>query len=339
MVERKGIDLNKAEERLKGFLNNHKHPIFESIHAVDEDGNRIPQDEAFEITDTFHPLSHFILFPRHPAHADIEVMRKIARHLCDLVLIPHNSVVSRDHSLYWTFTRNMLLRCSQEKDNFSIFQEGRSGPVGDFHTMVEIASLPWRLESVNEGLAEELQNSNLFQYNLEHINVLSQLGPSSLALLEGFVSDPTVFDSDGWLKTETKKRPWRPDPLPGVPWNYHDKILYWKEYDSNETTRKTLEKINDLTRYNNEWLKNKAGIGGRDEIGIEDGSTENYLHVLTGQRNYTIHGHGSGFSITPVAINLLCLYIWDNMPSEIYDEVVNNISGGLGDWDDEKLDD
>lgn len=334
MVDRRGIDLDKANERLQGFLEEHKYPILESIYGVDEDGNRTPLNDS--ITDTFNPLSHFILFPRHPAHADIKVMRKIARQLCDLVLIPHNTVVSRDHSLYWTFTRNILLRCSREKDNFSIF-DGRSGPVGDFHTMVEMASMPWRLESVDEGLAEELQDSGLIQHNLGHINVLSQLGPSSLALLEGFVSDPSVFDSDGWLKTEQKERPWRPDPKPDSPWNYHDKILYWKEYDSNETTSQTLEQINDLTRYNKDWLKKKAGIGGRNEIKIEDGSTENYLHVLTGQRNYAIHGHGSGFSITPVAINLLCLYIWDNISSDTYNDIVHSIEGELEDWSDEKI--
>ena len=338
MVDRRGIDLDKVDERLEGFLQEHKHPILESIYGIDEDGNKIPQEEAIDINDTFHPLSHFILFPRHPAHADIELMRKIARRLCDLVLIPHNTVVTRDHSLYWTFTRNILLRCSREKDDFSIF-EGRSGPVGDFHTMVEMASMPWRLESVDESLAKELQNSDLIQHNLGHINVLSQLGPSSLALLEGFVSDQSIFDSHGWMKTETKKRPWRSDPWPNRPWTYHDKILYWKEYDSNETTRQTLEQINDLTRYNKDWLKKKAGVGERDEIEKEDGSTENYLHVLTGQRNYAIHGHGSGFSITPVAINLLCLYIWDNISSETYNDIVHSIDGELEDWSDEKIDD
>jgi len=338
MVNRKGIDINNANERLEEFLDEHKHPIFESINPIDEDGNKVSQEESIDITDTFQPLSNFILFPRHPAHADIKTMRLIARQLCDLVLIPHNSVVSRDHILYWNFTRNIVLRCKQQKDDFRLFSGERENLLGDFNTMVEVASIPWRLESVEESLVEDIQESGLLQYNLGHINVLSQLGPSSLALLDGFVSDPSVFDSEGNLKNQSVERPWRPDPSSGGAWNYHDKILYWKEYDSNESTRESLEQINDLGRYNTDWLEHKAGVE-ENKINIEDGDTENYLHILTGQRNYTMHGHGSGFSITPVAINLICLYLWDNLTSEVYEEIVHTIDGELEDWSDQEISD
>lgn len=337
MVNRKGIDINKANERLGQFLKEHKHPIFESVNPIDENGNRVSQEEAIDITDTFQPLSHFILFPRHPAHADITVMGLIARHLCDLVLIPHNSVVSRDHILYWNFTRNLILRGKRQKEDFRLFSGERENLLGDFNTMVEVASIPWRLNSVEDTLVEEIQDSGLLQYNLGQINVLSQLGPSSLALLDGFVSDPSVFDSDGQMKNESVERPWRPDSSSGGSWNYHDKILYWKEYDSNESTKESLEQINDLDRYNTDWLEHKAGVE-ENKINIEDGDTDNYLHILTGQRNYTMHGHGSGFSITPVVINLICLYLWDNLGSEMYEELVHSINEELGDWSDQKID-
>ena len=158
MINRKGIDINKANERLGQFLKEHKHPIFESVNPIDENGNRVSQEEAIDITDTFQPLSHFILFPRHPAHADITVMRLIARHLCDLVLIPHNSVVSRDYILYWNFTRNLILRGKRQKEDFRLFSGERENLLGDFNTMVEVASIPWRLNSVEDTLVEEIQD-------------------------------------------------------------------------------------------------------------------------------------------------------------------------------------
>jgi len=324
MSQQSEIEIDIVNSRLDQFLDEHKNPALESLYGIDEDGNR--HDISDTITDTFNPISGFILLPRHPIYANIRFLRQFARNLCDLVLIPHNTVVSRDHILYWNWTRNLSLHCKRELNNFNLFTEGRSNLLSDFNTLVEIASLPWRLDVIDDKSKEIINQHDLFQYQIGKVNVLSQLGPSSLSLLDGFVSDPSIFDTDGQPMDESIGRPWRPDFASDGNWVYHDRILHWMEKESNETTRDALEKINDLTRYESDWLENKAGVGEVDDkLDTEKGSTENYIHVLTGQRNYTIHGHGSGFSISPVAITLCCLYIWDNISSNIYEEMRDNM--------------
>jgi hypothetical protein len=324
MTQKNEIEIDKVNDRLDQFLNENKNPLFESLYGVDEDGNR--HDISDTITDTFNPIKGFILLPRHPIYADMEFLRRFSRNLCDLVLIPHNTVVSRDHILYWNWTRNFSLRCKRQMEDFNIFTKSRSNLLSDFNTLVEIASLPWRFDVIDEESKEILNQGDLFQYEIGEINVLSQLGPSSLSLLDGFVTDPSIFDIDGQPKDKSIERPWRPESKSDGNWVYHDRILHWMEEESNETTSDSLEKINDLTRYEADWLENKAGVGEVDsKLDTEKGSTENYIHVLTGQRNYTIHGHGSGFSISPVAITLCCLYIWDNIKPSTYDNIRKNI--------------
>jgi len=316
-MTKKVIDINRVNQRLAEFLERNKGPAFSAIGSLDdEDTSEGEQDikkttthGPVEITDTFNPIPGFILLPRHPIYGNVEFHRKFAKHLCDLVLIPHETVVSLDHILYWNNTRKMI--SSYDKVEIEMENNNKSNLLQDFRTTVEFAALPWRLEHSDEKLINEIKNKGLIQDRMSYVNVLNQLGPASLSLLDGFVSDPSKFDNRGNIRKDNIERPWRDDPSRSEYWNYHDRILYWMHYESNEITRECLEKINDLGRYDVGVLKNKAGIGDVDNnIDDESSGTENYLRVLTGQRNFTIHGHGSGFSIAPVAITLCCLYIY-----------------------------
>jgi hypothetical protein len=337
---RKPIDLSKVNQRLDEFLKRNKGPTLSAIGSLDdiEDDSEVEQDVEkttthgpVEITDTFNPIPGFILLPRDPIYGSVKFHRKFARYLCDLVLVPHETVVSYDHVLYWNNTRKMV----KVYDEVEIEMENsnKSNLLQDFRTTVEFAALPWRLEHIDQEFINEIKEEGLIQDKMSYLNVLNQLGPAALSLLDGFVSDPSKFDNNGNLKSGYTERPWRDDSSSSGHWNYHDRILYWKQYESDETTRESLEKINDLGRYNVEALKNKAGIGDVDNnIDDEDSGTENYFRVLTGQRNLAVHGHGSGFSIAPVAITLCCLYIWDNINPKSHSKFLDDMDESYPDW-------
>lgn len=156
--------------------------------------------------------------------------------------------------------------------------------------------------------------------DLNESSAVRIFGPTSLALLDGLIKRRCPdLDEEGNPEQGSITAQWRPDSPDIQGATYHDRLQHWRFDIASQTTSETLAKIDDLSRYEIDYIRSLAGVMGNTEIlDRELGSTQHFLAVLSEQRNYNIHGMGSSHVIAPMALSLCCLVFWDYIDSEEY---------------------
>lgn len=204
---------------------------------------------------------------------------------------------------------------------------GYGGIVRDFLDTIRIVSLPRHLSGIDPRVMRFIQQMSGLSNSIDEFSVLRLFGPNSLAILDGLVKRHCGLDSDGNIENASIKAVWIPDNPQRSSLNYHDRLQYWRYQHATNQVRNALDDIDDLQRYNLEYLRQMGGVLGNSKtLDDELGSTNHFLRVLgKGQRNYNIHGNGSASSIAPIALSLCCLVFWDLVEKETYQKYQEEI--------------
>jgi hypothetical protein len=88
-----------------------------------------------------------------------------------------------------------------------------------------------------------------------------------------------------------------------------------------------LAEIDDLARYDIDYLRQMGGVLGNTETLDEElSSTNHFLRVVgTSQRNYNIHGNASALSIALIVLSLFCFFFWDTIGEDSYQRYQSEI--------------
>lgn len=289
---------NQLQERLDNF-----------IEIIDE-GNMI-QDKGVENIITGINNSTFLLTEDQPVHSfSLSTLRRFPRYLCDAILIPHTTAISYDHHLYWGWTAAYISYSEtqdQETDTdmMSLMQ--------DFYSLIHLCLLPVRQSTMDQRVSQFIQSMNPSLQGIEHQG-FSLASSTGFSLLEGFVRRHCEdLQADGGLTVDSIEDPsWRSTPVENP--IYHDKLQIWKEREASQKVAQSLREIDDLNRYDQNLLARKIG-GGEQSVERRN----NFLSVLSDQRNSNIHGEISTQVIGPVVLNLCCLLIWDRIEDEEFE--------------------
>ena len=151
--------------------------------------------------------------------------------------------------------------------------------------------------------------------------------PSSLAILDGLTKRRCDLNQDGNLGGSSVDLVWSPDNSTQSGLNYHDRFQYWRQYEAEPEVQNTLAEIDDLARYDIDYLRQMGGVLGNTETLDEElSSTNHFLRVVgTSQRNYNIHGNASAPSIAPIVLSLFCFVFWDTIGEDSYQRYQSEI--------------
>ena len=320
------------EERVDDFLDN----------VVGSTRIEFEGDSEFYHTKPYIQYPRPAFYPESNALLSLEEQRKFPKYLTDLLLRAEAAVLSVEHYEYWLYTARFLRNVLPEIDDFDQLTEperlgrpvdiGYGGLVGDFQNLISIATIPRRLTNPDDRVNQFVRSVSGLGPSFDEHSALKLCGANSLAILDGLVTRHCSLNSDGNLENGTVEMTWRPDSPDGSGFGYHDRIQYWRHYCSSETTENTLSEIDDLNRYDLDYLRLVSGVVGNEEV-LEDeiGSTNHFLRVLgRSQRNYSIHGEGSGPLIAPIALSLCCLVFWDHLDEETYEVQQDRILAEMG---------
>ncbi|AGB17092.1 hypothetical protein Halru_2510 [Halovivax ruber XH-70] len=270
-----------------------------------------------------------ILFDQPIHFSTIGDLRTYPRYLFDLILRSKTSTVSTDFLSYWNFTKDFLSFSLGESDVFDRLTNpdtagqpdnfAFAGIVHDFRSLIDYVLVEQRIQGVDRPTQQFVKNiTGLGATSPE--SAFRIAGPTSLAILDGLVKRRCPnLDQEGNVNSGQIEATWRPGSPDRSGLTYHDRLQHWKEHVATDTTNDSLSIINDLNRYSLSELQLLAGVMGNTSIlDRERDSTQNFLAVMSEQRNFNIHGNGSGAIIGVLGLTLCCLVIWDMIDEQDY---------------------
>ena len=269
-------------------------------------------------------------------------IQRFPKYLFDLLLRPEATTISHEFFYYWDWTAEFGKFVISEGNEYGpLIKQQQSGPPDfghanlfhDLFTAVEFMRLARKLRGHDDRVVEFITEMSGMEAGVEEGSIMRIHGPSTLAILDGFVSRRCGgTDDDGNIIDPAGEQIWRPEEYRDSNYTYHDRLQYWRHYIAGETVSQTLADIDELTRYNRTYLERMAGIMSNEEtLRDELGSTEHFLRVFSDQRDYNMHGNGSGSTIAPLALTLCCLVLWDMIDEDTYQEYRNQLLRELRD--------
>jgi len=265
----------------------------------------------------------------------LDELQRFPKYLFDLILRPEATTISHEFFYYWDWTAEFAKFVISEGDEYEALIKqrqsgtpdfGHSNLFHDFFTAVEFIRLARKLRGHDDRVVQFIVEMSGMETGVDEGSIMRVHGPSTLAILVGFVSRRCNMDDDGDPIDPAEGQVWRPEEHRGPSYTYHDRLQYWRHYVAGDSVSQTLTEIDDLTRYNRAYLERMAGIMGNEEtLRDELGETEHFLRVFSDQRNYNMHGNGSGSIIAPLALTLCCLVLWDIVDESTYQEYQNQI--------------
>lgn len=282
-------------------------------------------------------------FRRHPGFyqghlgiLDLDQMRNFSRYLVDTILRPETAVILPEHYGYWQWTAQFVHYAISEGDEFETLTSqdegeqpdfGYHGIIHDFLNTVSIVAYPRRLAGIDNRVTQFVQEMSGLSERIDESAILRLFGPNALAVLDGLIKRRCNLNQDGNIEGSAVELVWRPENTEGTGLNYHDRLQYWRYYKARDSVQEILGTIDDLQRYNIEYLRQMGGVlGNADVLDEELSSTNHFLRIVgKGQRNYNIHGHGSAPSIAPIVLSLCCLVFWDLVDEETHQRYQDEI--------------
>lgn len=272
----------------------------------------------------------------HVGLLNLKEMRDFPRYLIDTILRPEAAVILPEHYSYWQWTAQFVQYAVTNGDEFEPLtsQEdgaepdfGFQGIVHDFLNTVSIVAYPRRLAAIDGRVEQFIQEMAGLSGRIDEPAILRLFGPNSLAVLDGLVKRRCDLREDGNIGGSPIELTWRPGTPEETGLNYHDRLQYWRYYHATNQVENTLSTIDNLQRYNIEYIRHMGGVLGNTDVLDEELSTTNhFLRIVgKGQRNYNIHGHVSAPSIAPVVLSLCCLVFWDIINEEVYQQYQEEI--------------
>lgn len=311
------------EDRLEDFIQN-----------AERSTTAIGRGEGEAIFGNIVNFRYDTAFIEKPVHQEpLDELQRFPKYLFDLILRPEATTISHEFFYYWDWTAEFVKFVISEGTEYeSLIEQQQSGPPDfghanlfhDFFTAVEFMRLARKLRGHDDRVVQFITEMSGMETGVDEGSIMRIHGPSTLAILDGFVSRRCDMDDEGEPTDTAGDQIWRPEEHRGSSYNYHDRLQYWHHYVAGKTVSQTLAEIDDLTRYNRTYLERMAGIMGNEEtLRDELGGTEHFLRVFSDQRNYNMHGNGSGSTIAPLALTLCCLVLWDVIEEDSYQEYQN----------------
>lgn len=257
----------------------------------------------------------------------------LARQLVDLLLMPEASVISGEQNQYVNWISDPVQFISRNSNLFDQFTQGGpeqptfGGIMMDYHLMTDYLHIPLQIGGLDNRVQQFIRSVTGLSGPLDITTTYRIFGPASLAYLDGLIKRrcPNLGLDEGNYLNGTVEHTLKPDSPHESALNYHDRLQYWRHNVARQEVQDTLGKIDDLTRYNETYLRNIAGIMGNEDIlNREMNSTEHFLAVLSSQRNFNIHGQGTSSIIAPLALNLSNLVFLDFLGEQHFDEYQEN---------------
>lgn len=265
------------------------------------------------------------LLPEHLEYHQLtrEGLITVARYLSDAIISPKAAIsTTLDHFRYWAWTAAVASRAFEDREEEE--KEALSLLRGDFQNTVHLGLVPLRINTAFDN-----PTIGAIHSDSERLTLIS-----GLSVLEGFICH--LGDSltpEGRLR-RTVQASWKPERDDGSMRtmgngaevsSYHDILQIWLNYEAKKDARDVLIEINDISRYDDEMLEWKF----EDAIDViererRDG-TDNFLTILEKHRNLNLHGQRSTHALAPLALTLCCLYIWDAITDEAYDELSGDV--------------
>jgi hypothetical protein len=258
---------------------------------------------------------------------DLDQLRKFPVLLTDVTLNSPENAELMDAYLYWAWTGAFLTDHPLQDDvNYSRI-------IRNLENLIQIMLLHIRYVEMSQlrvpfVLEEDLEKPPLiaqwefFNWLIPSISRVAAGAhlygaTTGYVVLEGFVCrrcDDLTLEGD-W-KHGRKPTPWRPDVCSP---NYQDRLQIWRYYEAEDATKWTLDRINDICRYERQHLlRTYADV--QDLIKEELSGTNNFLRVLAALRNWNIHSQTHSYAIASVVVTLCCLVIWDLIGRESFEE-------------------
>jgi hypothetical protein len=307
---------SSIEERLEDFVDN---AVGSSFVVMEGDG---------EFSKPMNTRRHPGFYQGHMGLLELADLRRFPRYLIDVILRPESAVILPEHYAYWQWTAQFVRHANRNGDEFdSLVSKRKNSPdfgyggiVRDFLDAVEIVSFPRRMSTVDPRVVQFIQQISGLSSSMDEFSVLRLFGPNSLAALDGLVKRRCSLNTDGNLEGCSIEATWIPNNPGKSAFNYHDRLQYWRFHHAADQVQNTLSDIDELQRYDIEYLRHMGGVLGNTQVLEKELESTNHFLRIAGksQRNYNIHGNGSASSIAPIVLSLCCLVFWDVIDEEPY---------------------
>lgn len=333
----------KSKEMRNSFESN-----LENLLQQVSESNREFQPEGHYVDPDVHILNSY----DEIYELDYQDLLRLPRYLSDAVLRLSPPRVTQDHFLYWGWTAAYLTE-HPEKDQFGKLSREFLSLI---HMMLfKIRHINSRIFYPRAGITtpidgEEISWEDAWKAiewgnpSLRHLTVLPDryATTTGFAVLEGLICNHSDHLTAQGKLSHDVKCPWRPTDQnflhQGTSITYHDRLQVWRNYDAQNETANTLERINDLTRYDTCILS--SNMEGIDNILQDEAeSTQNLLRVVADQRNSNLHGQLHSRVFGTLVTTLCALVIWDALPPDEFEDHKERVIKKIYDEPDKAFDD
>lgn len=289
-------------------------------------------DEGVTVADPAMTVGYRIFLNQPVITLDYSDIVELPRQLSDLILKPPASVISNEQREFLIAIPDLTQYAMNETETYDGFSGDleSQGPgfkdlMLNYRVMMDYTMIPDRMGDADNRVREFISSYTGLSGPNNILIPFSLFGPTSLAMLDGFIKYrcEDIGINEGNYRDGEIEMSWRPDSPSKSSMTFHDRLQYWRTYVANDKVKSALDKINNLSRYNADNLRNIAGIMGNEDIlERELESTKHFLAILSEQRNYSIHGQGSSRVIAPLALNLCSMVLLDKLGSDRYGKIV-----------------